>query len=171
MAWRWYNPSRYPGDREAVIALHQRMELRVGRPIDLPELSEEPVIAAVVNEVDGQIKHCIFLEAEVEACAVGEEPLPAELVRQAIDEYLMPQVQAYKIRIVRAFVPAMLIAGKRADRLGAVPRLLQKLGFTREDSSMVQFFRWLAAPVAESRKENADGAHRGQREQTSKPAA
>lgn len=150
--WRWYNPTKYPGDVEAVAALHRAMELRLGRKMDLPDLSREPIFAAVVREADGVVTHCLFLEAEAEACALGEEPLTARDAQQAVNEFLLPAANKYGLRIVRAFVPAKLLLGKK-QRPGPVPRLLNKLGFTKEDYSMVQFFRWLV-PATQTESES-----------------
>lgn len=116
------------------------MEKRVGQALDLPNLDQRPVIATVVGETDGVVTHGLFLEAEVEVCAIGANPLPAKELKGAVD-LLMPVLRHYQIRIARAFVPTALIEGKRG-RLGAVGRILDKMGFTKETNAM-QFFKWL----------------------------
>lgn len=136
--WRWYQKS----DEAAVVELHHAMERRLGRMMDLPDLSIEPIIAAVVYEAAGKIQHCMFIEAEIEAAILSEKPLSSKRAKHAIDNFLMPAAQKYSLRIVRAFVPANILL-KKNGKEGAVPRLLRKLGFTRENESVVQFFRWL----------------------------
>lgn len=137
--WRPYDPDR---DKEAVENLHHAMEARIGRKMDLPDLSTEPIINAVVYEDGGAILHCMFIEAELEACILSEKALSAKRANEAITKFLLPAAQRYRLRIVRAFVPANLLL-KENGKQGAVPRLLRKLGFTRENETVVQFFRWL----------------------------
>lgn len=139
MSWRLYKES----DQEAVLALHAKMEERIGRKMDLPDLLSEPVICAVVREEHGVIAHCIFLEAEVEACAIGEKPLSPMDLKEAVAQYLLPIAKHYKLRIVRAFVPATLLIGRRNGRPGPIPRILKKIGFKQENDTLVQFYRWL----------------------------
>lgn len=137
--WRPFDPER---DTAAVERLHHAMEARIGRKMDLPDLSTEPIINAVVYEEGGAILHCMFIEAEIEACILSEKPLSSKRAKQAIDKFLMPAAQRYSLRIVRAYVPANILL-KKNGKEGAVPRLLRKLGFTRENETIAQFYRWL----------------------------
>lgn len=150
--WRYYDPEKYPGDVQAVADLHREQELRLGQKMDQPDIGVAPVIVSVVREVEGRVTHCIFLEAEAEACALGSEPLTSEEAQEAVRDFLLPVAKKYKLRIVRSFMPEGLVSGKQG-RLGPVARLLGKLGFTREDGHVVQFFKWIIPP-AESGKEN-----------------
>lgn len=134
--WRFYEAR----DEAAVLVLHAQMEKRIGCELDLPPLDQRPVIATVVGETNGVVTHGLFLEAEVEVCAIGANPLPAKEIRGAV-ELLMPILEHYKIRIARAFVPTSMVEGKRGRR-GAVGRILDKMGFTQEENAF-QFFKWL----------------------------
>src|SRR5579871_4268659 len=72
MPWRVYTPA----DKPETDALHARMEARLGRDLDLPQLDERPVLISLVYEDKGVITHAVFLEAEAEVCAMGECSLP-----------------------------------------------------------------------------------------------
>lgn len=137
--WRPYNPDT---DAEGVLALHRSMEKRLGRKMDLPDLSTEPIVNAVVFEENGVLLHCMFIEAEIEACILSEKPLSSKRANAAIEKFLLPAARSYKLRIVRAFVPNSVLL-KKNGKEGAVPRLLRKLGFTRETEAVAQFYRWL----------------------------
>ena len=154
MSWRYYDPQKYPTDKEQVEALHAQMEERIGRKFDLPALDADPVIVSVVRVVNGQITNCVFLEAEVEAQALGETPIRSREMQAMVERFLMPEVRRYHIRLTRSFVPVNMLPGKK-DRPGAVPRLLKKLGFTREGEQFAQFFWWLVPSDAQSGKENS----------------
>lgn len=117
------------------------MEERLGRKMDLPELSERPVIATAVREIDGKITHGIFLEVEAEACAIGPNPLPAFEAKQA-KNLLLPVLKYYDIRIVRSFVPSKMLVPRSRGRKAAIGKLLDAMDFT-EDQNMTQFFRWV----------------------------
>lgn len=155
-SWRWYDPERHPGDPEAVSRLHHAMEKRLGCQLDQPDLGKAPVIAAIVREAkDGEITHCLFLEAEVEACLLAETPAPLAEMKRAVDEMLLPILAGYKIRLARSFAPTAALASRRNGKSTPVERILRRLGFTKEDASIQQFFRWLVKP--ESGKQVTNG--------------
>lgn len=131
-------------DAEAVVRLHLEQEARLGREFDLPNLLSEPVLAAVVGETDGVITHCVFLEAEVEACALANAPLPTHELDGAL-ELLTPVVQKYNIGMVRAFVPRGLVKVGQRGRKAPITRILEHAGFTQDNDSLVQFFRRMSA--------------------------
>lgn len=135
--WRWLEER----DSATVATLHAAMERRIGKKLQLPNLMERPIIAAIIGETDGAVTHCLYLEAEAEVCAASPEPLSAKQMAGAM-ELLMPTLQHYKIQIVRAYVPEVVLSGKRG-RKGAVVRLLEAMGFTRENNSVAQFYRWI----------------------------
>lgn len=135
--WRWFEEK----DREAVAAIHAQMENRIGRKLDLPDLLEEPVIVAVVCETDGVITDAIFAEAEAEICAASSTILSPEKLQGAID-LMTPVLKGYRLQIARAFVPTHLLQ-KRKARPAAIERLLNAIGFTKENESVTQFFKWL----------------------------
>lgn len=137
MKWRFYEER----DKEAVETIHAQMENRVGRKLDLPDLFEEPVIVAVVLEIDGVVTDCIFAEAEAEVCATSSTVLSPEKLQGAID-LMMPVLKGYRLQIARAFVPTRLLT-QRKNRPAAIERLLNAIGFTKENESVTQFFKWL----------------------------
>lgn len=142
--WRWFERAR---DAEAVAQLHAQMEQRIGTKLDLPVLDERPIIATVVGETDGVVSHCIFLEAEVEVCSASPNVLTAKDAQGAV-EMLMPVLDMYRIRIARAFIPSLMLEAK-GKRKSPLARTMDKLGFTRENASVSQFFRWLATKEQE----------------------
>lgn len=143
--WRDYEPS----DKEAVIQLHREMEARLGRKMDLPDLDLQPILIAQVGLVDGVVKYCVYLEAEVEACVAGCSPLSAKQLAPAVAR-LKAVADSYRIRIVRCFVPQSMLSSRperewveKPWRPTPLERTLKALGLKREDKSMAQFFRWL----------------------------
>jgi hypothetical protein len=132
-----------PSDKEAIEALHVRMEARTIEKLDLPQMDERPVVIALVYEKQGTITHAVFLEAEAEVCALGESALPAK-EWDAAGETLLEVCRVYQLRAVRAFVPQEALTEKRG-KISPVERILKHFGFEREDSRrMTQFFRWVA---------------------------
>jgi len=138
IVWRDYEPE----DEAAVRTLQFAMEERVGRKMDLPDLDREPVVVTQVGLTDGVITHCLYAEAELELCAAGIAPLSAEQMEPAVKR-MREVADLYKIRIVRCYVPEVMLTKSKRGRDSAIERMLKKLGFTRENESMRQFFRWL----------------------------
>lgn len=140
ISWRLYEPR----DEQAVKTLHARLETKVGRKLDLPDLMKEPVLAALVGETNGVVTHGIFLEAEAEVCVIGDNVLSPKSAREA-ETYLLSVLERFKIRIVRAFVPTEMVEPKDKKK-PALLRVLEGMGFRREESSLVsQFYRWVSA--------------------------
>jgi hypothetical protein len=137
--WRPYEEK----DRAEIVALHEAMQRRLNCVFDIPlRLEERPVLNSQVRVVDGKITHCVFIEAEVEVCSLGEDPLPAK-------EWVIPAKRlaevcaAYEIRLARAFIPAAALGTSR--RGSAVERILKRFGFVREDEkAYAQYVRWVA---------------------------
>lgn len=110
--------------------------------MDRPDPMSRPVIAAVVKEENGVITQGLYLEAEVEVCAMGTGVLaPAEMAEAV--EMLTQVAKEYKIRIARSFVPTIMLPPDKRGRKPAMERLLKKVGFTRERGKIAQFFKWL----------------------------
>lgn len=130
-------------DVPALDAMHAEMEKKIGHRLDRPDLFTEPVICAVVGEVNGVIVQGLYLEALAESCACGPSVLA---VKEMLDGVAMLEAVArsYKIRLIRCFVPAQLAAPDLFGRPSAIERLLKKLHFVREGPGYQQFFRWLA---------------------------
>lgn len=144
--WRLYEPK----DSEAVLELHAQLEERVGRKLPLPNLMSDPVLVALVGEIDGKVTHGVFLELEAEVCAIGPNAMAPSEMPEAV-AYLESVLDRFKIRIVRAFVPRQMVAtrntavrGRIINKKPALKRLLEKLGFVQEDDSRIsQFYRWI----------------------------
>lgn len=133
----------FPGDRYAVEELRQRMQARLGREIDLPELSERPVLCSLVYERKGQITNAVFLEVECEVQALGDEPLP-RLAWDKAGKMLSEACALYDIRLVRAFVPNEALESRRKGKLSPIEKILRYFSFTREDSArFTAFSRWM----------------------------
>ena len=131
--WRFYAP----GDEAAVKAMHLQMEAKVGTPLDLPDMLDLPVLVSLVGETDGVITHGVFLELEAEVCAIGSNPLPPEQLREA-EAYLLAVLDRRILEFMRLVKPMV-------RKVPALRRVLEGMGFTREDSSlMTQFYRWTA---------------------------
>lgn len=138
--WRLYNPST---DLLAMAELHAEMEKKLGRSLELPTLDEKPVLCTVVGETDGKITHGLFIEATIECCAIGTTVLPAKELDKAIDDYLLPVAQFYKIRMARAWVPTAMLGGKLMDRKKPIQRTLERCGFELENGIFSCFSRWI----------------------------
>lgn len=131
-------------DADAVRALHAAQEKRIGRKMDLPDLMEKPVLLALVRRTEGRVSHVIYLEAEVEVCALGETPVPEsdwDKVSDVIQVFLVRR----GIRIARAFVPEAFLEVKRGakSRPSPLAKVLERVGLTRDKGPLVPFFRWL----------------------------
>jgi len=139
VVWDDYQPS----DKEAVEKLHNEMCLKCGVIFDLPDLDKEPILIAQVGRVNGVVKFCTYLEAEVEVCVAGSSPLSAKQLAPAAKR--MTDVAAsYNLRIARAFVPESMLKPTKKMRWSAIERTLLRLGFRRENGAMVQFYKWLS---------------------------
>lgn len=136
--WTDYHPS----DHAAVEELHREMEAKVGRKMDLPDLDSRPILIAMVGRTNGKITHCLFAEAEMEVCAAGTHPLAPEQIAPAVQR-ITEVGRFYGIRIVRCYVPAVMLESPRKGRKPAIERMLRRIGFTKEKKSMTQFFKWL----------------------------
>jgi len=137
--WDWYRDE----DKGERLALHAALEQRVGRKFDCPDLMERPVLAAVVGRVGGKIEHVIFVEAEAEVQSGSPNVLTAADLAEPI-AMLVPVLQSYKIRMTRAFVPTAMLKHGEHGRKAAIERTLNKIGFTKEKSSLLrQFYRWI----------------------------
>ena len=117
-----------------VVALHVEQERMLGRQMDLPRLNERPVISAYVGRQDGKIVACVFMEAEVELCALASSPLAGADI-QNVAALLTQDAQRYQIRIARAFMPV--------QSPPSVKRILTSIGFTESDETMTDFYRWI----------------------------
>lgn len=135
--WRRYKKADYA----QVKALHEAMCIKVGEKWPFMDPAEEPIVDCIVLEEDGVITRFVALEAELEACHTGVGAVDLDQMNEAIEKFLVPTARAYKIQIVRSFVPSKLLEGKR-NRESAIVRLLRKLGFQRENE-MTQFYRRL----------------------------
>jgi len=139
MPWRVYTPA----DKPETDALHARMEARLGRDLDLPQLDERPVLISLVYEDKGVITHAVFLEAEAEVCAMGECSLPRSEWESAA-QILQQVLDSYRIRIVRAFVVPEALERKNPKKPTALERILKHFGLQREDvNKLVPFSKWL----------------------------
>lgn len=137
-------------DEVAARRLHADLEAMAGRKLDRPDLLGKPVLITVLGETDGVVTHGFYLEAEIEACAMGAAPLASRELAAVINLFLLPVAQQYGIRIARCFVPSALIEGPRlGERKRPLHRLLERMGFTLEQGKVSQFYRWLV-PAAES---------------------
>lgn len=139
-----------PEDQPALNAMHQELERKIGFRMDQPDMFTEPVLIAVVGEVEGVIVQGLYLEATAESCVMAPHVLAAKEMADGV-AMLEACARNYKIRLVRCFVPECLVP-KKSDRRdweekpyrpAALERLLLKLGFTREKQGYQQFFRWL----------------------------
>lgn len=140
MAWRLYTKR----DEAAVAALHAAMIERVGEKFELPTLDERPVLITLVYEVEAdgngkKITHAVFLEAQAELCAMGDDSLSKQDWKDAALK-LAELCKVYDLKFVRAFVPNVAIERKKAEKPAAIERLLQHFGFVREDLSRITPF-------------------------------
>lgn len=135
--WADYQPT----DRDAVLALHAEMEGKVGCKLDLPDLDKQPVLVCQVGRTNGVITHGVFIEAEVEACIIGPNPLPARELMAPMAR-LTDVARCYNLRVARCYVPAVMLERKNKRR-SPLERTLRKIGFTREKRTFAQFFKWL----------------------------
>jgi len=130
-------------------ALHDELEKRAGRELDRPDLMREPVLAAVVGRVKGNIKHVIFIEAEAEVQASSANVLTPQELAVPVG-MLMEVIQAYRLRVVRAFVPTQMLK-LRKGRKAAIARMLERIGFVQEDPTLIsQFHMWLGEAKSNS---------------------
>jgi hypothetical protein len=136
--WRWYEDR----DREAADAMHRQLEQKLGQAMDRPNLMRRPVIAAVVGEVDGEVKYGMYLEAEAELCAMGTDAMSAAQLAEG-QRLLTEAAKFYELRIVRCYVPETMLEPTKKGRWSAIERTLLKCGFTRENKRIQQFFMWL----------------------------
>lgn len=139
VTWRLATESDLP----ALKSMHAEMEKKIGHRMDFPDPFIEPVLCTVVGEVNGIIIQSLSLEATAEAAAGAPHVLSAKEMSAGI-EVLESVARAYKIRLVRCFVPMALALPNKDGRPSAIERLLKKLDFTRERPGYQQFFRWLA---------------------------
>lgn len=138
ITWRWYEEK----DKAAVQECYANLLKKIGKDWTLPDLMEEPVIAAVVGEIDGKVVTAIFAEAEVEVQIASSEILAANEIQGAMD-LLLPIVKGYRLNIARCFVPSEMLTPTKNKRPAAIERMLKKLGFTKENETVTQFFKWL----------------------------
>jgi len=131
MPWRVYAESDLP----AIEALVKELETRIRMPMSLPKLNERPILKALVYETDGVITNLAVLEAEAEIMLLGEQALAFEEWDKAAT--ILTQVcRDYRLRMVRAFVPALSLEGK-TRRGSAIERILHYFGFVREDPARI----------------------------------
>jgi hypothetical protein len=133
MAWRTYTEADLP----AIEALQAKLETRVKMSTPLPKLDERPILLALVRvrDTDGVITNVAALEAEAEIMLLGEEALAFEEWDQAAT--ILTQVCcAYRLRMVRAFVPTVSLQAK-TNRGSAIQRILHYFGFVREDPARI----------------------------------
>jgi len=131
MPWRTYNEADLP----AVERLQTELQTRVRMPMHLPKLDERPILLALVYETDGVITNLAVLEAEAEIMLLGEQALAFAEWDEAAT--ILTQVCcAYRLRMVRAFVPALSLGGK-TRRGSAIERILHYFGFVREDPARI----------------------------------
>jgi hypothetical protein len=137
-------------DQPALDDMHQRMQKKLGKRMDRPDLFTEPVLITVVGEVNGVIVQGFFLEAVGEACAMAPHVLAVKELQEGVD-MLEACARSYQLRLIRSFVPAFMVPQKsdrreweeKPYRPSALERMLTKIGFTREKPGYQQFFRWL----------------------------
>lgn len=133
--WRLYTKA----DEAAVAALHAAMVERVGEKFELPTLLERPVLITLVYEAAGKITHAVFLEAQAELCAMGDDSLSRRDWKDAALQ-LAELCKVYDLKFVRAFVPNVAIERKKSEKPAAIERLLHHFGFVREDLSRITPF-------------------------------
>lgn len=130
-------------DREAIQAMQAEMERKLGRKMDWPDPLQEPVVGTVVGEINGVVVQGLFAEAELEVCACAPHALAASEMQEGVD-MLAAIARQYKIRLVRCFVPHILLLKGTITRPSAMERMLRKIGFSREDQSQfAAFTRWM----------------------------
>lgn len=138
--WRLYKTE----DRSSLEQLRGFQEQRLGTQMDMPDPMDRPVLVTLVHEKNGVLTNAIILEAAAEVMAFGGVAIPrgewaegAKMLKEVCD--------AYKLRIARAYVPVEALQAKKPKRLTPVGRILQYLGFQREDvSKLIPFSKWLA---------------------------
>jgi hypothetical protein len=139
MTWRQY----IPADTKDVRALLAKLEARVGQPIDVPKLDDEPVLISIVREHEGVVTHVVFAEAVAEIQSLGECPIPLEEWDGA-SMLLGGICRHYKLRMARAFVPHEALERKQPEKPTPIERILHRFGFVREDhSKMTCYSRWV----------------------------
>jgi hypothetical protein len=138
--WRDYD---HDTDYEAVVILHKKMQERVGRDFDMPHPNQRPVLLCMVGETDGVITHVVYGEAEMEICAMGEDPMPAEELAPVVARF-HEVAQKFALRIARAFVPRSMIQ-KANGRPSAIARILKSNTeqFHQDSDALVPFFYWI----------------------------
>lgn len=140
--WRDYEDNDY----EAVVLLHEKMQRRVGRDLDLPHPGQRPVLICQVGETNGVITHAIFGEAQMEICAMGETPLVPEQLAPVVRRFHQV-AQFYHIRLARAFVPKQLLDTPDGKAM-PIRRILESdtVNFTEDKGTkgvLVPFFYWI----------------------------
>ena len=138
--WRDYEDS----DFETVCLLHAKLEDRIGRSLDMPNLSERPTLIAMVYENEhGIVTNVVYSEAEMEIAAAGEGGLSAEDFAP-VKERFENVARYYGIRIARAFVPRSVLT-KPNGKPSAIKRLLESpvVNFTEDTGEVAPFFYWV----------------------------
>jgi hypothetical protein len=139
-----------PEDQPALDAMHKELEKKLGKKMDRPDPFMEPVLMAVVGELNGVIVQGFYLEAVGEACAMAPHVLAVKELQAGVD-MLEACARSYQLRLIRCFVPDFMVPQKsdrreweeKPYRPSALERMLTRIGFVREKPGYQQFFRWL----------------------------
>lgn len=101
---------------------------------ELPDACSECVFQVAVGEMDGEVLGAIFFEAVVEAQMVSDDPRFMEAFMQEPD-YFDQSLRLRGYQTVRAFVPRILGAGKRA--------VMKRIHFDSQDKNWRSFLKFL----------------------------
>lgn len=121
-------------DWDAVVALHHEQELALGRPMDLPEVWNHPVLVTMLAERDGEIVGGFYFESCPEFCMMGRDPeVTASARRRAPKE--LGELKACGFRIIRTEVPSFM----DADEAESIAKELLRTGFESTDGEYTHY--------------------------------
>lgn len=129
MKFRQYEESDKRNDKFEVVQLHKETEQAIGRRMDLPPLTDHPVLRAEVAEKDGEIRGFMYLESVPEVVFGGRD---AEVTLSAMRHApeVLAKLKEHGFHIVRIEVPRSL--NKREQEM--IEKALTAVGFKETDS-------------------------------------
>lgn len=115
-------------DWDAVVALHHEQELALGRPMDLPEVWNHPVLVTMIAERGGEIVGAYYFESCPELVFVSRDPeVTASAKRRAPKE--LSELKNCGFRIVRLELPKFM----DADEARSIAKELERADFESTD--------------------------------------
>ena len=129
ITFRPYMENGEHNDKFEVAKLHKQTEEAAGRALDLPKLSDHPVLRAEVAEKDGEIKGGFYLESVPELVFFGRDAeVTLSAMRHAPETFA--RLKEFGFRIVHIEVPRSLETSERQ----MIKRALVAVGFKETDT-------------------------------------